>query len=238
MIYFPHIPKAGGQTLIHGFYKAYGIDCCIKIWDPQFGADVDAVHFEYLKPKDFENKFAIIGHLKIKQFLKNNYMKKEFEKGHVKIITSVRDPIDRLISMYNYIYYNSRHPKHDEIQNIKYEDFVLSQPRNGQYSFLEMEPSLDIDSLFETVVIFPIENSIKGFTKVLNNYSGVDIGKLEVKNRSLKWANGNRLFRKEDLGSEALKELSRKHHIDFKIYYKSIGGFKNSDSALRWKAQH
>jgi hypothetical protein len=222
MIFFPHIPKAGGQTLIHGFYKAYGIGCCVKIWDPKFGADVDAEHFECLEPKDFENKFAIIGHLPINQFLKNGYMKKQYEKGQVKIITSVRDPIDRLISMYNYIFYNPRHPKHDETQKIEYEDFVLSQPCNGQHRFLKMYPTFDIDKLFKAVEIFPIENSIKGFTKVLTNYSGVDIGKLEIKNRSLNWANKNRLFRKEDLGNEALKELNRKHLIDFKIYNKSV----------------
>ena len=222
MIYFPHIPKTGGQTLIHGFYKAYGIGCCIKIWNPKFGADVDAEHFEFLEPKDFEDKFAIIGHLPISHFLKNSYMKKELEKGHVKIVTVVRDPIDRLTSMYNYILYNPRHPKHDEIQIIEYEDFVLSQPGNGQYHFLKMRPHFDIDSLFETVEIFPIEKSIKGFTKVIDNLSGIHVGKLEVKNKSKNWANGKRIFRKEDLGNETLKDLESKHFIDLNIYNKSV----------------
>ncbi len=106
IVYFPHIPKTGGQTILHGFYKTFGFKKCIKVWNPDFGADVSPKNFPYLNSKQFEGISAVVGHLSLSQFLKNRYTKKEFERGNVKILTSVRDPIERILSLYNYVFYN------------------------------------------------------------------------------------------------------------------------------------
>jgi len=118
IVFFPHIPKAGGQTLIQGFYKAFGTKKCIKVWDPNFGADVSSDNFYKLSDKEFEGISAIVGHLPLLKFLKNNYIEKEFKKGNILIFTCVREPILRMISLYNYITYFEKHPLHEKIVKL------------------------------------------------------------------------------------------------------------------------
>jgi hypothetical protein len=222
MVYFPHIPKTGGQTLSQGFYQAFGHKKCIKVWDPRFGADVHPQNFSSLNPQQFEGISAVVGHLSLSNFLMNTYAKNEFEKGNVKILTSVRDPIERIISLYNYVFYYEKHPNHNNIKSLSPIDFIMRQPANFQFGFLSPKSESKLDDIFKIMDIFPVENSIHEFTDFFFKNFNVKLGNLQKKNQSVDLANGRKLISINDISKSALGDLQKKHQIDFDLHHKSF----------------
>ena len=83
MIFFCHVPKAGGQTLTQYFDRFMDRTSCLRVWDPRFGADCSAEQFKELD-KDVINKLsAVYGHIPIKAFLKNSFARELFEAQRV-----------------------------------------------------------------------------------------------------------------------------------------------------------
>jgi hypothetical protein len=74
VFYFPHIPKAGGTTLKQLFYLAFGTDKCMKVWNPDFGADYAVAEFTQLSLEDIERSQVILGHLPFATYLSNPNM--------------------------------------------------------------------------------------------------------------------------------------------------------------------
>lgn len=66
MIYFPHIPKAGGTTLKKKFYKAFGENNCLKVWNG-FASNAEVADFHQIS--DLKQYSAIVGHLPVSIFL-------------------------------------------------------------------------------------------------------------------------------------------------------------------------
>ena len=222
IVCFPHIPKAGGQTLLQGFYKAFGFKKCIKVWNPDFGADVSPMDFPSLSSEQFKGMSAVVGHLSLSDFLMNSHARGEFDKGNVKIITSVRNPIERILSSYNYMFYNEKHPNHENIKNKLPIDFIMNQPANFQYNFLKPKTESLLADLFETIEIFPIENSIPKFIAFFEKNFNIELGGLEVKNKSIDLASGRKMISLEDINKDVFDYLEKKHQMDFDLYHKSF----------------
>ncbi|AII47846.1 hypothetical protein KR52_01535 [Synechococcus sp. KORDI-52] len=146
-----------------GFYEAFGRGRCIKVWRA-FGSDVSSDKFPDLSSHEFKGISAVVGHLRLSDFLKNSYAKREFDDGNVQILTSVRNPVERLVSEYNYVSCNVKHRLHDEIRGMSPMDYIKLQPANIQYDFLKPSDKSSIDDIVEIMKLFPIENSIKGFS--------------------------------------------------------------------------
>ena len=221
LIYFPHIPKAGGQTLLQCFYKAFGAKRCIKVWNTNFGADVSPDQFKDLSSENFKNIYAVIGHLPVRNFFKNDYAKQQFYKGNVKILTSVRNPIQRLVSLYNYINYNEKHPHHRNLSNTPPLEFIINQQANFQYNFLKSDlyEILTLSQILDMIDVFPLERSIDGFTHFFKSNLDIDVGKLDIKNSSKDLAHGKKLLSESDIPNDLLNHLTKKHKIDFELYY-------------------
>lgn len=222
IVYFPHIPKTGGQTLIQGFYKAFGFKKCIKVWHTDFGGDVKPANFVDLSAKEFEGISVVFGHLNMSQFLMNTYTRSEFEKGNVRILTSVRDPIERIISLYNYISLYKKHPKHKSVKSTSPIDFIMEQPANFSFHFLKPKVKSTLDDIYGIMDIFPIEKSIHQLTIFFARNYNIEIGHLEVKNKSINLTNGEKVICLDDIPRDALENLQKKHSIDLELYHRSF----------------
>jgi len=218
IIYFPHIPKAGGTTLKQQFFKAFGNHDCLKIWDPRFGADVSPEGFKDVDKKTLQGIKAITGHLPVNLFFENQYAKAAFESGDIKIITAVRNPIDRVISLYNYVSHNRKHPNHLVMKNKSPIEFITEQKLNFQYNFLKFPNSDGLDAIFESITVFSIENSIAEFANFFQQELNFDVGRTEIKNTTVSIAGGRKLFSMNDIPVEVLKQLEEKHYLDMSLY--------------------
>jgi hypothetical protein len=212
MIYFPHIPKAGGTTLKQLFYNAYGKNKCLNVWNG-FGSDVNVYDFPNIS--NLEEHSAIVGHLPVKVFLKNATANYLFKNNKIKIITSVRDPLERLISQYNYMRVYEKHPGHTKHLSTTLSDYLLSQVGNQQVSFLSFGDEISIDD-FE---LFPIETAVENFAAFLENETGKYIDRVNPRNRSSDMAGEHTLSSVDDLSNDVILELQEKHLKDLALYH-------------------
>ena len=218
LVYFPHIPKAGGQTLHKVFFDAFALSGCLRIWNTQFGADISPEEFVSLSASDFESVKAIIGHLPVKNFLENDYARERFELGKVKILSSVREPVSRLISLYNYVSLNERHPRHREVLAMTPIEYLTSTPSNIQSKYLAPSKDATTEDIFNVMQVFPVEDSIPGFVSYITETFNAEVGEISVRNKSTEWAKGSSLFTIEDLPKAALEELRQKNQLDTELY--------------------
>ena len=223
MIYFPHIPKAGGTTLKQQFFRAFGNRNCLKVWNPRFGADVSPDEFKSVDSQTLKNKKAVIGHLPVSLFLENQYARSAFEAGEVKIITSVRNPIDRVISLYNYVSHNRKHPNHLAMKTKSPIDFISEQKRNFQYHFLEFPNAGGLEDIYKSVVVYSMEHSIEAFSTFFMEDMNFDVGPTEIKNTTASIAGAEKLFSMDDIPSDILLKLQEKHNLDMLLYDHSAG---------------
>jgi hypothetical protein len=212
MIYFPHIPKAGGTTLKQIFYKAFGENNCLKVWNG-FASNADVADFHQFS--NLEQYSAIVGHLPVKTFLENvtaNYL---FENKKIKIITAVREPLARLVSQYNYIRVNVAHRDHTKFLTIPLLGYMFAQPANQQVSFLSFEDEIRKDD----IELFPIETSVENFAAFLENESGKYIERVKPLNSTSDMAGEYTLSSVDDLPNDVMLELQEKHLKDLALYH-------------------
>jgi len=216
--FFSHIPKAGGTTLKQMFFRAFGPQGCIKVWDPNFGADVDVEGFRGLEESRFREISAVVGHLPVGSFMENPFGKSLFDRGQVDIITSVRHPFERMVSLYNYLSYNSEHPHHERIKKTPLANFVKYQPANYQFEYLKADCFKTPKDILKSLKVFSMEKSIEGFGKYFSERHNFIAGKVEVQNTSKTHAGSRRLYKVEDIPRDILLELNDKHELDLELY--------------------
>ena len=212
MIYFPHIPKAGGTTLKQILYHTFGENNCLKVWNG-FASDVDVDDFHQFT--HLEQYSAILGHLPVKAFLENVTANNLLKNKKIKIITAVRDPLERLVSQYNYMRVNEQHPDHLKFLSTPLSDYLLSQVGNQQVSFLSFEDKIRK----EDIELFPIESSVENFAAFLENESGKYINRIDPRNRTSDIAGERTLSSLDDLPNDLILELQEKHLKDIALYH-------------------
>ncbi|MFT4851512.1 MAG: hypothetical protein ACI83B_004078 [Sediminicola sp.] len=212
MIYFPHIPKAGGTTLKQILYHAFGENNCLKVWNG-FASDVDVDDFHQFT--HLEQYSAILGHLPVKVFLENVTANNLLKNKKIKIITAVRDPLERLVSQYNYIRVNAEHPDHTKFLTVPLLGYMFAQPANQQVSFLSFEDEIRKDD----IELFPIESSVENFAAFLENESGKYINRIDPRNRTSDIAGERTLSSLDDLPNDLILELQEKHLKDIALYH-------------------
>ena len=223
MFYFPHIPKAGGETLKQLFYQSFGKDRCLKIWNPMFGADFSADQIEMLNDVNYDKYDAIIGHFTVEQFLSVDPLNELYRQGKVNIMTSIRDPIDRIISLYNYMSVNTRHPNHKDMLDRDPFDFILSQKANFQFDYL-CEMKSGEKGLAQGLDIFAMADSVERFKSKLEMFMGTKLKVPKLRNQTSDFNKDFNFFSKFQLAQEQLVLLKDKHSTDYKLLINSKVG--------------
>lgn len=107
---FVHIPKTAGLSLHYELKNVFDTDHSIR-----FGNHDSVQDFRTLPKDEIKSYRYITGHIPLKEFR---------DKGiDYPVITIIRDPIDRLLSMYKYLL-ASDHPDHKNLKFTNIEDFI------------------------------------------------------------------------------------------------------------------
>jgi hypothetical protein len=220
MIFFSHIPKAGGSTLDMVLYQYLGNSNCIKVWDPKYGADVSAQQFVNLEENCFAGVNLVLGHLDKATSLKNEYFSRLNNRKDLITISSVRDPIERIISLYNYIRTIDGHKLNSGLDGSKEEfiSFCLEQPTNLQLNYLKDNTSDTVNDVLSHTVVFNIYQSVRGFSTVLSEVTKKPLINFERVNVTKKIDDNQILYTKKDLPSSVLRELESNHDEDYQLY--------------------
>jgi hypothetical protein len=221
MYYFAHIPKAGGTTLKQMFYEAYGNENCLKIWDSHT-SNVKAALFAKLSETELLSYQAVVGHLRVEQFFENPNIDTFLTKKGLKTVTIIREPISRLISLYNYMAVCKEHPSHEKIKNTKAINFLLSHPENFQFNFLRRSTESTIDNISRDVRLVSLESSVEVFARLLFEATGIKVKKIPPQNVTSNLDRKFRYFSKSDLSSSEIDLLSKKHSLDIELYKKAL----------------
>lgn len=113
---FMHIPKAAGSTFKSILWRNYGNGKVYDFWAPTMRIDLDK--FFDMPSDERESYQAVQGHV---PFGLQQYLGQEWT-----YVTLIREPVARLVSTYNFILYNKKHPEHERFltQNLSFNDFI------------------------------------------------------------------------------------------------------------------
>lgn len=125
-IFFFHIPKCAGTSVWRYLGKIYGHRRMFQIANAE---DVKA--FNDMALSSLQDYAVIGGH----HFLSTYRDRLGDFDGYYRV-TAVRDPIDRLISFYNFIRKDRRHPRFEQVRTSTFEEFSLSEAPNSQTQLL------------------------------------------------------------------------------------------------------
>jgi len=218
MLYFPHIPKCGGTTIKHLFYSAVGIDNCLKIWNRSFGADYNPDEFVELESGVFSSVKAIVGHLPFKQALKNRCIRTLYEKGIVQAVSVVRDPLDRVVSLFNYMRANKSHPGHSRVREFELEKFAFNQRANFQTAFLRAHDGESVESICSRMYVFPIEQSELRVRQWLEETISQRVNPVRKANITVDAFPDSTQVKSIELNPHQVSAFTQKHYQDYELY--------------------
>ena len=164
---FLHIPKAGGTTLNSILGNQYGRSNRIYINGIEDGID----KAKKTKVKSFNKTLVFTGHMA--------FGLHEYLPGNSKYITYLRSPVDRVISLYQYILQNSKHPLHKKLieEKITLQLFVAGEfDRDTENSQTKLLAGIKASENKKNLLQIALEN--------INNHF-VHIGILEMFDESL-----------------------------------------------------
>lgn len=224
LAFFPHIPQTGGHALHDGFLKAFGQKKCLKIWNPRFGADIAPTLYPRINMQHFANISAVFGYLTMTQFSRNQYCHSLLNDDRVRIFTSVREPIDRIISLYNYIRLSPRHPNHASTMKMSLSEFALLVPANFQYHYLALNSLESIDSIQSRMEISPTGNARHGLDLFLLRHFHITLSGPEIENES-QAPNKAKILQPssiDNIDQGTIRHLKTIHHLDVELYTASL----------------
>jgi hypothetical protein len=218
--FFPDIPMTGGQALSQIFYQVFGQTNCLKVWDPLFGADISPSQFSCVEPDILDRISAVVGHLSFSEFILNSHADKLASSGKVKIFATICDPIDRIISLYNYIRAHEYHPSHAIVAQLSLREFAFSEPANYQFHYLCRNESESIDSILERINTYTIQESRQGLKQFFFDHFHSLSPNIDMSSQSfaIQADKSSNIASIDDLDDEAIRQLRMTHNLDIQLY--------------------
>jgi len=136
-VVFIHIPKTAGTSFrvnINDYANRNGhlLKKCF-VYNGR-GGSVECKNSDFPK-RNLEGVALLSGHLSYRDWMEHC----EIRNGGAKFITFLRDPVERVISLYNYITSLEAHPEHDLVSATSAEDFLIERSQNLQFEYLRGE---------------------------------------------------------------------------------------------------
>lgn len=125
-IFFFHIPKCAGTSVWKHLAKIYGRGRIFQI-----ASSKDVERFNQESPENLRRYAVIGGHHFLSTYRERLGNFEEYFK-----VTSLRDPIDRIISNYNFIRRDWRHARYKDVRQSTFEEFSLKEAANAQTKLL------------------------------------------------------------------------------------------------------
>ncbi|XLQ20257.1 MAG: hypothetical protein ACKUBY_00565 [Candidatus Moraniibacteriota bacterium] len=213
-----HLPKTAGSSFRKSLHDYFGNQLLIDHKDAplqhssliRHGMTNIAYFNNYIFSNKYQNIQCIHGH-----FLPFKYLPIKFRKGEdVKFVTWMRNPVDRLISHYNYwqksYNYNESFNLHKKVieENWSLENFCFSNELRNVYSkYLWKFPLEDFDFIGITEFY---EEDVKYFSKFFLKVE------MSVYHERVNRKNS------EDISDEFRKNVERFHAKDMQIYRKAL----------------
>jgi hypothetical protein len=120
-ILFVHVPKTAGMSLYFALARAVGEDSALR-----FPEGTKALREQYLAMSDAQVRShrLISGHFPLNVFLQKPL-------DDYRLITVVRDPVDRELSAYFYIKGWDKHPRHEAMKDMDLYQYLEERERKG-----------------------------------------------------------------------------------------------------------
>jgi len=203
-VFFYHIPKCAGMSIWHYLWDIYGSKNVLQV-----GIKKDVEKFQNTSRANLERYSAIGGH----HWLSTYREKLDDLDGYFKI-TTLRDPIDRIISSYNFIKNFEIHAKHEEVKKTAFEDFAISEMPNMQTRLLtgttDYQKAIELlDGWFD---YYAASDQVNHLLRVLSEHLEVPFKQDRHENISKKEIG------KDTIDPAFLRQIEERHQADIDLY--------------------
>ena len=219
---FVHIPKCGGISLRQSLFDIFEEDRVLRVYNSKISSDISLQRFSELSVDEILGYSCISGHLSYqnaKEKLGDN-----IEKFFVCAL--VREPVERIISYWNYVNTNSKHPLHQKALQMSFQEFVEKTPiNNEQCKFISGRA--DAEYTLNTVsqnydLVLPLKQYDQ-FLKIISNVFQHDYQKYEAQNKSKKF------MVKKNVEENIISLIESINHED-KVFYEQL--IRNMDLTI------
>ncbi|WP_445487020.1 sulfotransferase family 2 domain-containing protein [Niallia sp. 03133] len=201
---FIHIPKTGGTTLNEIFKRQYNSK---KFHDhDSYNGEIKTL--DELNEHEKNKILAVAGH--------HFYGDHEYFNKPFRYFTMLRNPVDRVISLY---YFLQTFPGYERVKDMSLEEYILAEPeaQNNQTVLIcgdFVNPDLDTAKerlkTFQIVGVTDMFDESLFFLKKEFNWKKVNYTKKNItKNRPLK----------EEISSDLINLIKEYNALDIELYY-------------------
>ena len=214
-VVFCHIPKTAGTTV----NKVFRAELAASE-----GGFVRLHKRDGYEPSEFKKRLIppdwryMHGHIPVRYFLEHAGLDHAAED--IVLMSFVRDPIDRLVSLYNYVCSNPLHLRHETVRQMDRRDFILENQGNEQSDFLA---AAGVSPAWK-VLISAVDDLMPSCSEVASELFHREVppeafGKREnMTTDFLRNVPDFRPMKRSDIPADLLGELKQRHSNDLALY--------------------
>ncbi|KON88344.1 hypothetical protein AF332_17065 [Sporosarcina globispora] len=209
ILIFMHIPKTGGMTLKRIIKRQYPEDKILK--------DITDGKISEFKKIVSENEIRFVfGHLSFGLHM------------HISqpctYVTMIREPIDRVISMYYYVLGKKDHPLHGIVKDLLFEEFIDHPDLKVHTSNMQTKRALGKNTLSPSDLEQAMQNledhfSVIGITEMFDD--SVELMKQKFNWNDVSYVRKNKTknkLRKEEIDPNIINKVIANNELDIQLY--------------------
>lgn len=207
---FAHIPKTAGTSvrvhLLPNFAKED------RVYVAYVGGEVGPDKFPTYSIR--ENWKFLTGHIRISRLLSNPHI--DPSDTEIVLLSFVRDPIERLVSLYNYVLTQPKHqPKNHELaMNLGPIEYIRQQDENLQSDFL----SRNGENIAWKIMIAPVTRVAPACNQAIEATTGKPPKNMTFPVRNVSAGRAAGTISKNDLPSDFIAELYERNARDKELF--------------------
>ena len=203
-VFFFHIPKCAGMSIWHALWDQYGQENVLQV-----GIKDQRLKYEAMTSEEATQFKAIGGHGWLKIYRDKLGDMEDYFK-----ITTLRHPVDRVISAYNFIAHLETHHQYDVVKQQSIEEFAEKEMPNMMCRLISGRPdheaAIDVlDNWFDAFCYLEDIDELMG--KLQQNF-GRPARSAQHKNQSTK------IHTRSDVSDKALKTMEERNLADLKLF--------------------
>ncbi|MDM5225448.1 sulfotransferase family 2 domain-containing protein [Cytobacillus sp. NJ13] len=209
LLIFMHIPKTGGMTLKRIIKRQYPDNMILK--------DITDGKIQEFKEKLEERDFKFVfGHLSFGLHLHTT--------KQCTYITMLREPIDRVISMYYYVLGKEKHPLHGIVKGLSFEEFLDHPDLKNHTNNMQTKRALGKNSLITTDLELAKLNLLNHFTVI--GITEMFDDSIKLMKEKLNWNDisyvrknkTKKRLSKDELGQRIISKITENNELDIELY--------------------